>query len=92
MRARRLTLLCLLALTACAPGAPTESFAAAGCTSRDTGEWRTRNERGACIVRSPKTRDSHGNSHGGNCVVYSTNTVHEKMQSVSCSKTRWVRR
>ncbi len=87
-----LVVLWMLILTACGgPRTPTESFAAASCTFRDTGEWRTRRERGNCISRTPK-QSVNGHESGGNCIAWSQNTIREKMQAVTCSKERWVRR
>jgi hypothetical protein len=85
-----LIIMCTLILTACDPGPRTETFFASDCGSQDTGEWRTRTERGACIVRTATYYDAHHNSHGGNCVAWSSDIVHEKRQRVTCSKVRWV--
>jgi hypothetical protein len=81
----------LLALASCARNDPAESFAVRACGYADTGVWRTRQERGHCIVRQPD-RVVNRNHHPGGCIVWSTNTVHEKLQRVQCVKTRWVRR
>jgi hypothetical protein len=89
--AMMLFLICVLALTACGSGTPSETFAATSCSFRDTGEWRTRTERGSCLVRTPKQTVS-GHETGGSCVAWSHNTIHERRQAVSCSKERWVRR
>ncbi len=97
-RSRALALLCFIAvvvlMSACAksPRVPIESFAATNCSFRDTGEWRTRRERGACISRMPTRVNHHGSETGGQCLVWSQHTIREKMQAVSCSKERWVRR
>lgn len=87
-----LILLCVLVLSGCGPRAPTETFATTQCSARDTGEWRTRIERGSCIARAPTRVDRDGDTHGGQCLVWSQDTIHERMQAVSCSKERWVRR
>lgn len=92
LRSLTLILVCVLLLCACAPDAPSEVFATTQCNSRDTGEWRTRTQRGSCIARAPTQVDSRGNRHGGQCLVWSQDTIHEKMQAVTCSKERWVRR
>lgn len=86
-----LLVLCALMLTACTPGAPSETFQASQCKFRDTGEWRTRSERGSCLARTP-THTVSGHTSGGSCVAWSHHTVHERMQAVSCSKERWLRR
>lgn len=87
-----LIVLCMLVLAGCGPpSSPTETFEGRACTYRDTGEWRTRRERGDCISRTPK-HTVNGHTTGGSCIAWSQNTIREKMQSVSCSKDRWVRR
>lgn len=87
---RLVLLIAVLALTACQRD-HIEQFSASSCGYADTGEWRTRNERGACIVHSAG-HTANGHHYSGSCIVYATNTVHEKLQRVSCVKTQWVRR
>lgn len=88
-----LTLLILIVvnLTGCAPSAPTERFEPSQCRFADTGEWRTRTQRGACIARTPQHTVS-GHITGGQCIAWAQDTIHERREAVACSKERWVRR